>query len=188
MMESGKRNADLEEWDAKIRKLTEEFESDTELEECDTENEIGELTAEIDNLTAELEERDRKISKLTSDLGDCDAKIKERDRKITKLAAEIRRLTALLGKSNFCTEPPGRIVLIKSVRDFMQLVGGTSGGPWSNLLVLTRTRAKVRPRCSGTTSAGHLQFLPRPSRVFLLFFTKWELNVQIFGRSLIKYN
>ncbi|XP_009329413.1 PREDICTED: uncharacterized protein LOC103922920 isoform X4 [Pygoscelis adeliae] len=182
MMESGKRNADLEEWDAKIRKLTEEFEeSDTELEECDTENEIGELTAEIDNLTAELEERDRKISKLTSDLGDCDAKI-------TKLAAEIRRLTALLGKSNFCTEPPGRIVLIKSVRDFMQLVGGTSGGPWSNLLVLTRTRAKVRPRCSGTTSAGHLQFLPRPSRVFLLFFTKWELNVQIFGRSLIKYN
>ncbi|XP_068520129.1 E3 ubiquitin-protein ligase TRIM15-like isoform X1 [Anas acuta] len=96
MMESGKRNADLEEWDAKIRKLTEEFEeSDTELEECDTEN--GELTAEIDNLTAELEERDRKIRKLTSDLGECDTKIKERDRKITKLSAEIRRLTALLG-------------------------------------------------------------------------------------------
>ncbi|XP_054039721.1 golgin subfamily A member 4-like isoform X3 [Rissa tridactyla] len=89
MMESGKRNADLEEWDAKIRKLTEEFEeSDTELEECDTEN--GELTEEIDNLTAELEERDRKISKLAAEL-------EERDRKITKLAAEVRRLTALLG-------------------------------------------------------------------------------------------
>ncbi|XP_076216737.1 uncharacterized protein LOC143171543 [Aptenodytes patagonicus] len=43
VMESGKRNADLDEWDAKIRKLTEEFEeSDAELEECDTENEIGE--------------------------------------------------------------------------------------------------------------------------------------------------
>ncbi|XP_074932593.1 uncharacterized protein LOC142049072 isoform X3 [Phalacrocorax aristotelis] len=98
MMESGKRNADLEEWDAKIRRLAEEFEeSDTELEECDTENGKCELTAEIDSLTAELEERDRKISKLTSDLGECDAKIKERDRKITKLAAEIRRLTALLG-------------------------------------------------------------------------------------------
>ncbi|XP_009329420.1 PREDICTED: uncharacterized protein LOC103922920 isoform X9 [Pygoscelis adeliae] len=69
MMESGKRNADLEEWDAKIRKLTEEFEeSDTELEECDTENEIGELTAEIDNLTAELEERDRKITKLAAEI------------------------------------------------------------------------------------------------------------------------
>ncbi|XP_063174776.1 E3 ubiquitin-protein ligase TRIM15-like isoform X6 [Chroicocephalus ridibundus] len=96
MMESGKRNADLEEWDAKIRKLTEEFEeSDTELEECDTEN--GELTEEIDNLTAELEERDRKISKLAAELGECDKKIKERDRKITKLAAEVRRLTALLG-------------------------------------------------------------------------------------------
>ncbi|XP_063174773.1 E3 ubiquitin-protein ligase TRIM15-like isoform X3 [Chroicocephalus ridibundus] len=95
MMESGKRNADLE-WDAKIRKLTEEFEeSDTELEECDTEN--GELTEEIDNLTAELEERDRKISKLAAELGECDKKIKERDRKITKLAAEVRRLTALLG-------------------------------------------------------------------------------------------
>ncbi|XP_040434064.1 tripartite motif-containing protein 15-like isoform X12 [Falco naumanni] len=89
MMESGRSNADLEGWNAKIRKLTEEF------EECDTEN--GELTAEIDNLTGELEERDRRISKLTSDLGECDAKIKERDRKITKLAAETRRLTALLG-------------------------------------------------------------------------------------------
>ncbi|XP_052527439.1 uncharacterized protein LOC128075046 isoform X1 [Tympanuchus pallidicinctus] len=82
MMASGKRNADLEEWDAKIRKLTEDFEeSDTELEECDTED----------------EERDRKIRKLTSDLGDVDTKLKERDRKITKLSAEIRRLTALLG-------------------------------------------------------------------------------------------
>ncbi|XP_021269163.1 E3 ubiquitin-protein ligase TRIM39-like isoform X3 [Numida meleagris] len=89
MMASGKRNADLEEWDAKIRKLTEDFEeSDTELEECDTED--GELAAEI-------EERDRKIRKLTSDLGDVDTKLKERDRKITKLSAEIRRLTALLG-------------------------------------------------------------------------------------------
>ncbi|XP_015734032.1 tripartite motif-containing protein 10 isoform X5 [Coturnix japonica] len=89
MMASGKRNADLEEWDAKIRKLTEDFEeSDTELEECDTED---------DNLTAELEERDRKIRKLTSDLGDVDTKLKERDRKITKLSAEIRRLTSLLG-------------------------------------------------------------------------------------------
>ncbi|XP_015734031.1 tripartite motif-containing protein 10 isoform X3 [Coturnix japonica] len=96
MMASGKRNADLEEWDAKIRKLTEDFEeSDTELEECDTED--GELAAEIDNLTAELEERDRKIRKLTSDLGDVDTKLKERDRKITKLSAEIRRLTSLLG-------------------------------------------------------------------------------------------
>ncbi|XP_072213862.1 tripartite motif-containing protein 10-like [Excalfactoria chinensis] len=96
MMASGKRNADLEEWDAKIRKLTEDFEeSDTELEECDTED--GELAAEIDNLTAELEERDRKIRKLTSDLGDVDTKLKERDRKITKLSSEIRRLTALLG-------------------------------------------------------------------------------------------
>ncbi|XP_046757509.1 E3 ubiquitin-protein ligase TRIM39 isoform X7 [Gallus gallus] len=96
MMASGKRNADLEEWDAKIRKLTEDFEgSDTELEECDTED--GDLAAEIDNLTAELEERDRKIRKLTSDLGDVDTKLKERDRKITKLSAEIRRLTALLG-------------------------------------------------------------------------------------------
>ncbi|XP_062454586.1 E3 ubiquitin-protein ligase TRIM15-like isoform X2 [Rhea pennata] len=74
--------------DAKIRKLAEEPESDTEL---------GELAAEIDNLTAELEERDRKIRKLASDLGDCDTKIKERDRKITKLAAEIRRLNAVLG-------------------------------------------------------------------------------------------
>lgn len=53
MMASGKRYADLEEWDAKIRKLTEDFEeSDTELEECDTED--GDLAAEIDNLTAEL--------------------------------------------------------------------------------------------------------------------------------------
>ncbi|XP_021269169.1 E3 ubiquitin-protein ligase TRIM39-like isoform X9 [Numida meleagris] len=96
MMASGKRNADLEEWDAKIRKLTEDFEeSDTELEECDTED--GELAAEIERLTAELEERDRKIRKLTSDLGDVDTKLKERDRKITKLSAEIRRLTALLG-------------------------------------------------------------------------------------------
>lgn len=95
-MASGKRYADLEEWDAKIRKLTEDFEeSDTELEECDTED--GDLAAEIDNLTAELEERDRKIRKLTSDLGDVDTKLKERDRKITKLSAEIRRLTALLG-------------------------------------------------------------------------------------------
>ncbi|XP_055553891.1 tripartite motif-containing protein 10-like isoform X8 [Falco cherrug] len=91
MMESGRSNADLEGWNAKIRKLTEEF------EECDTENGKCELTAEIDNLTGELEERDRRISKLTSDLGECDAKIKERDRKITKLAAETRRLTALLG-------------------------------------------------------------------------------------------
>ncbi|KAM6396213.1 uncharacterized protein O9250_012252 [Rhynochetos jubatus] len=89
MMESGKRTADLEGREAKIRKVAEGLdESDAELEECDTEN---------DNLTAELEERDRKIGKLTSDLGERDEKIKERDRKITKLAAETRRLTALLG-------------------------------------------------------------------------------------------
>ncbi|KAM8985844.1 uncharacterized protein PRD47_019012 isoform 2-T2 [Ara ararauna] len=39
MMDSGKRNADLDGWDAKIRRLKEDpEESDTELEECDTEN------------------------------------------------------------------------------------------------------------------------------------------------------
>ncbi|XP_039428431.1 histone-lysine N-methyltransferase SETD1B-A-like isoform X3 [Corvus cornix cornix] len=95
MMEPGENTA-LDEWDTQIRKLPEEFESDTELEECDTEN--GELAAEIEHLTATLEERDRRISKLTSDLGESNAKLKERDRKITKLAAEIRRLTALLAE------------------------------------------------------------------------------------------
>ncbi|XP_074023230.1 uncharacterized protein [Numenius arquata] len=80
-MEPGKRNADLQEWDAKIRKLTEEF------EECDTEND--ELAAEIDNLTAELEERERKIS-------ECDAKIRDRDSRLRKLTAELGNCTKKL--------------------------------------------------------------------------------------------
>ncbi|XP_030366683.1 E3 ubiquitin-protein ligase TRIM7-like [Strigops habroptila] len=99
-MDSGKRNADLEGWDAKIRRLTEDSEQDdAELEECATQNEIGELAAELAaSLSSQLEERDRRISKLKAELGESDAKIKERDRKTTKLAAEVRRLTALLGE------------------------------------------------------------------------------------------
>ncbi|XP_041876388.1 uncharacterized protein LOC121660872 isoform X3 [Corvus kubaryi] len=116
MMEPGENTA-LDEWDTQIRKLPEEFESDTELEECDTEN--GELAAEIDKgqFGAGWVEFPRKsrvysplpslffpehltatLGKLTSDLGESNAKLKERDRKITKLAAEIRRLTALLAE------------------------------------------------------------------------------------------
>ncbi|XP_033367451.1 uncharacterized protein LOC107198869 isoform X2 [Parus major] len=123
-MEPGK-NAALDEWDAQIRKLPEEFESDTDLEECDTEN--GELAAEIapwprfsrsqgaEGLNSQgipgksqvysplpslplPEHLTATLGKLTSDLGESNSKLKERDRKITKLAAEIRRFTALLAE------------------------------------------------------------------------------------------
>ncbi|XP_064900185.1 zinc finger protein RFP-like isoform X2 [Columba livia] len=104
-MESGKRSADLEQRDAKIRKLTEEFESDTEHGECDAkikerDRKITKLAAEIRRLTALLGERDVKLRKLTGELAKRDATIRIFTLELGQQNTKIGELTADVGECN----------------------------------------------------------------------------------------